>query len=201
MSKQPITAKGKEGKRAKTRMERDRRAKLTGKMKILLYNTKHTHTHMFSEHCLLCIISRVFIHTSHTQTHTFPVYFSLSFVCVCDGERVGCFLFFSMCVCTYGWVGDREGGRGECILELLASQCRTSDPSSVKRMNVQSCLIPDLHQTPRVLSVQTPVMVTISVIHTKYESTSSAKALSLTRCHRGNGVHLRNRSLLEIMLS
>ncbi len=32
MSKYPITAKGKEGKRAKTRMERGRRAKLTGKM-------------------------------------------------------------------------------------------------------------------------------------------------------------------------
>jgi hypothetical protein len=55
MSKYPITAKGKEGKRTKTMMERGRRAKLTGKMQILLYNTKHTHTHMFSEYRLLCI--------------------------------------------------------------------------------------------------------------------------------------------------
>jgi hypothetical protein len=49
------TPKGKEGNRAKTRMERDRRAKLTGKMQILLYNTKHTHTHthMFSEYRLV----------------------------------------------------------------------------------------------------------------------------------------------------
>jgi hypothetical protein len=34
-------------------MERGRRAKLTGKMQILLHNT--THTHMFSEYRLLCI--------------------------------------------------------------------------------------------------------------------------------------------------
>jgi len=37
MSKYPITAKGQEGKRAKTRMGRGRRTKLTGKSQILLY--------------------------------------------------------------------------------------------------------------------------------------------------------------------
>jgi hypothetical protein len=37
MSKYPITAKGKEGKRAQTRMGRGRRAKITGKIQILLY--------------------------------------------------------------------------------------------------------------------------------------------------------------------
>ena len=98
MSKYPITAKGKEGKRAKTSMERGRRAKLTGKMQILLYNTKHTHTHthMFSEYRLLCI-SCIYTYITHTQTHTFSVYVSLWFVYVCDRERVG---LSSFCRCV-----------------------------------------------------------------------------------------------------
>jgi hypothetical protein len=96
MSKYTITAKGKEGKRAKTRMERGRREKLTGKMQILLYNTKHTHTHMFSEYRLLCI-SCICTYITHTHTHTFSVYVSLWFVYVCDQERVG-FSSFSRCV-------------------------------------------------------------------------------------------------------
>ena len=111
MSKYTITAKGKEGKRAKTRMERCRRAKLTGKMQILLYSTKHTHTHMFSEYRLLCI-SCIYTYITHTQTHTFSVYVSLSFVYVCDRERVG-FFSFSRSVCARAVL--------ECILELLAS--------------------------------------------------------------------------------
>jgi hypothetical protein len=37
MSEYTITAKGKEGQRTKTMMERARRSKLTGKMQILLY--------------------------------------------------------------------------------------------------------------------------------------------------------------------
>ena len=69
MSKYPITAKGKEGKRAKTSMERGRRAKLTGKMQILLYNTKHTHTHTCFQN-IVSSVSRVFIHASHTHTYT-----------------------------------------------------------------------------------------------------------------------------------
>ncbi len=80
----PITAKGKEGKRAKTRMERGRRAKLTGQMQILLYNTKHTHTHTHT--CfqnIVSSVSRVFIHTSHTHTHTHVLSLCLSLVCIC----------------------------------------------------------------------------------------------------------------------
>ena len=86
MSKYPITAKGKEGKRAKTRMERGRRAKLTGQMQILLYNTKHTHTHMFSEYRLLCI-SCIYTYITHTHTHKRSQFMSLSGLYMCVIKR------------------------------------------------------------------------------------------------------------------
>ena len=86
MSKYPITAKGKEGKRTKTMMERGRRAKLTGKMQILLYNTKHTHTHMFSEYRLLCI-SCIYTYITHTHTHKRSQFMSLSGLYMCVIKR------------------------------------------------------------------------------------------------------------------
>jgi hypothetical protein len=96
MSKYPNTAEGKEGKKTKTRIQTGRRAKLTGKMQILLYNSKHAHTHMFSEYRLRCI-SCIDTYITHTHTHTFSVYVSLWFVYVCDGQRVG-LSSFSRCV-------------------------------------------------------------------------------------------------------
>ena len=82
MSKYPITAKEKEGKRTKTMMERGRRAKLTGKMQILLYNTKHTHTHthVFRISSPLYL---VYLYINHTHADTHVLSLCLSLVCIC----------------------------------------------------------------------------------------------------------------------
>jgi hypothetical protein len=62
MSKYPITAKGKEGKRTKTMMERGRRAKLTGKIQILLCIILNTHTQTCFQN-IVSSVSLAFLHT------------------------------------------------------------------------------------------------------------------------------------------
>ena len=47
------------------------------------------------------------IHYTHTRTHTFSVYFSLSFIYVCDRERGVSSLSREVCVRKSG---DEEGG-------------------------------------------------------------------------------------------
>ncbi len=103
----------------KDRRERGKMGRLSGKMKVL-HNTKHTHTHTHTcfQYIVFCISLSLcgyylytcsFIHTSHTDTHTFSVYVSLAFVHVSDRERKGGSL--SLDIYTYEWVGDREGGK------------------------------------------------------------------------------------------
>ena len=67
-------------------MERGSRAQLTGKMQILLYNTKHTHTHTCFQN-IVSSESRVFIHKSHTHRHTRSQFLSLSGLYMCVIER------------------------------------------------------------------------------------------------------------------
>jgi hypothetical protein len=91
-------------------MERDRRAKLTDKMQILLYNTKHTHTHTCFQN-IVSSVSRVIIHTSHTHRHTLSPFISLSRLYVCVMERGWGVSSFSRCVFARmgGWVTEKEG--------------------------------------------------------------------------------------------
>ncbi len=98
MSKYPTTAKGKEGKKEGKDKDGKRQEGKAHRQNsnIIIYNTKHTHAHMFSEYRLLCI-SCIFTYITHTHTHTFSVYVSLWFVYVCARERVG-LSSFSRCV-------------------------------------------------------------------------------------------------------
>jgi hypothetical protein len=81
MSKYPITAKGKEGKRTKTMMERGRRAKLTTQCKYyhIILNT-HTHTHVFRISSPLYVL---YLYINHTHTDTHVLSLCLSLVCIC----------------------------------------------------------------------------------------------------------------------
>jgi hypothetical protein len=65
----------------------------------------------------------VFICTyiTHTQTHTRSLFISLTLLYVCDRERGGGSFSLSMCVCVI----EKGEGKFECILQLLASLCRT----------------------------------------------------------------------------
>ena len=133
-----------EGKRATARRARGQEGKAHRQNEnILLNETEYTHTHtqFFSEyrlsgslpsgsHFLALIILSLYvcmytcrsIHHTHTDTQTFSVYVSLSFVYVCDRERGGGPLSLDVCVRMSGGVVDENGG-GEfkCILKLLAS--------------------------------------------------------------------------------
>jgi hypothetical protein len=112
-----ITQKGKEGKRAKARMERGhRRALLLLVLQLLL------HAHTFSEYRLLCLSLSVslLILLSHTRS----LFMSLFLFCM--------------------RVGDREGGRRTCVypgtpdiivshISLSLSLCKTLYQDNIKR--------------------------------------------------------------------